>query len=253
MILLYHHVCPLPEIPPVDQRARLEGWQYNIAPAAFEWQLQEISRRGFRYVSFEEYLAEFSKGSGNSGHLASVTFDDGWRDNFDYALPILQANSIPATFFIVSGEMEGVARDRRMTHDQLCRLKSKGMTIGAHTRTHPNLAVLGSTSLADELRGSREDLEAILGNSVKYLAYPGGRFNRNVVTAAQQAGFAAACSVIAWGQNSEASRYWLYRDVFSDRFDSISDRLRLNAWSRRMFGWKASRTLGRMLQVRNHG
>ena len=247
MILMYHHVCPVHEIPPVDQQARLEGWQYNLAPAAFEWQLLEIAKRGFRYVTFDEYLAELGKGRGNLERLATVTFDDGWRDNFDYALPILQSHAIPATFFIVSGEMDGVARDRRMTPSQLCRLKAAGMTIGAHSRTHPNLALLSSQSLADELRGSKEDLETILGSSVNYLAYPGGRFSRYVVTAAQQAGFEAACSVIGWGQNSEASRFWLYRDVFSDRLESLSDRLRLNVWSRRLFRWKASRTLRRML------
>ena len=252
MILMYHHVCPLPEIPPVDQQARLEGWRYTIAPAAFEWQLLEIARRGFRYVTFDEYVAELGTNRRNSGYLATVTFDDGWRDNFDYAFPILQTHGIPATFFIVSREMDGVAGDRRMTPNQLCRLKAGGMTIGAHSRTHPNLALLSSQSLADELRGSKEDLEAILETSVNYLAYPGGRFNRNVVTAAQQAGFKAACSVIGWGQNSEASRFWLYRDVFSDRLDSLSDRLRLNAWSRRIFRWKASRLLGRMLRVRTH-
>lgn len=252
MILMYHHVCPLHEVPPVDQQARLEGWQYNLAPAAFEWQLLEIAKRGFRYVTFEEYLAEMGTNRRKSGHLATVTFDDGWRDNFDYAFPILQAHSIPATFFIVSGEMDGVSRNYRMTPEQLCRLKAEGMTIGAHSRTHPNLALLSSQSLADELRGSKADLETILGTSVNYLAYPGGRFSRNVVTAAQQAGFEAACSVIGWGQNSEASRFWLYRDVFSDRLDSLSDRLRLNAWSRRLFRWKASRTLRRMLRVRIH-
>ena len=252
MILMYHHVCPLHAIPPVNQQARLEGWQYNIEPSSFEWQLLEIAKRGFRYVSLEEYLAELGKSSRDSRHLATVTFDDGWRDNFDYAFPILRAHTIPATFFIVSGEMEGVSSDRRMTPDQLCRLKSGGMTIGAHSRTHPNLALLSSPSLADELRGSKQDLEAVLGTSVNYLAYPGGRFNRTVVTAAQQAGFNAACSVIGWGQNSEASRFWLYRDVFSDRLDSLSDRLRLNAWSRRMFRWKASRALRRMLRVWTH-
>jgi len=252
MILMYHHVCPLPRIPPVNQQTRLEGWQFNIEPPSFERQLLEIAERGFRYVSFDEYQAELGKSWRNSGNLATVTFDDGWRDNFDYAFPILQAHAIPATFFIVSGEMDGVARDRRMTHDQLCRLNAAGLTIGAHTRTHPNLALLSSASLADELRGSKEDLEAILGLAVNYLAYPGGRFNGHVVTAAQQAGFTAACSAIGWGQNSEASRYWLYRDVFSDRLGSVSDRLRLNAWSRRMFRWKASRRLGRMLRVRTH-
>ncbi|MBC7964288.1 MAG: polysaccharide deacetylase family protein [Fuerstia sp.] len=249
---MYHHVCPLHEIPPEKQQARLEGWQYNIAPAAFEWQLVEIAKRGFRYVTFDEYLEELGTNRRNPGRLATVTFDDGWRDNFDYAFPILQAHSIPATFFIVSGEMDGVSRNYRMTPEQLCRLKAEGMTIGAHSRTHPNLALLSSQSLADELWGSKEDLEAMLGTSVNYLAYPGGRFNRTVVMAAQQAGFQAACSVIGWGQNAEASRYWLYRDVFSDRLDSLSDRLRLNAWSRRIFRWKASRALGRMLRVRTH-
>ena len=250
MILMYHHVCPADEIPLVQ--VPLEGWQYSIEPSAFEWQLQEISRRGFRYVSFDEYLAELGNGRRRSGQLATVTFDDGWRDNFNYAFPILKAQAIPATFFIVSGEMVGVATDRRMMPDQLCRLNSEGMTIGAHTRTHPNLALLTHQSLAHELQGSKEDLEMILGTSVNYLAYPGGRFNRNVLTATQQAGFKAACSVIGWGQNSEASRYWLYRDVFSDQLDSFSDRLRLNAWSRKMFRWKASRTLEQMLRLRIH-
>lgn len=252
MILMYHHVCPQHEIPPEKQQARLEGWQYNIAPAAFEWQLVEIAKRGFRYVTFDEYLAEFGTGRQKFGQLATVTFDDGWRDNFEYAFPILHAHAIPATFFIVSGEMNGVARDRRMTPEQLCRLKADGMTIGAHSRTHPNLALLDENTLADELRGSKKDLEAILGTSVNYLAYPGGRFNRAVVASAQQAGFAAACSVIGWGQNSEASRYWLYRDVFSDRMDSLSDRLRLNPWSRSLFGWKASRRLRCLLHENIH-
>lgn len=252
MILMYHHVCPLHEIPPVNQQARLEGWQFNIAPAAFEWQLLAIARRGFRYATFDEYLANFAAGKQGRARLATVTFDDGWRDNFDYALPILRRHSIPATFFIVSGEMQGVTPDRRMTHDQLCRLTSEGMTIGAHTRTHPNLALLDENALAEELQGSKADLEAIVGKSVDYLAYPGGRFNQSVAAATVRAGFVAACSVIGWGQNSEASRYWLYRDVFTDQLDSFSDRLRLNAWSRSLLRWKASERLRCLLHENMH-
>jgi peptidoglycan/xylan/chitin deacetylase (PgdA/CDA1 family) len=243
MILMYHHVCPRVEIP-IDQ-APLEGWKYNIEPAVFEAQLQTLLKLGRRFVSLDEYLAELQ--SGSTSQLVTVTFDDGWVDNLRYAFPILSAMGLPSTLFVVSREMSGVRWDRRLSNNELRGLKDYAVTVGAHTRTHPNLAQLRDEELVEELGGCKADLEDLLGVGVKYLAYPGGRFNRRVVEVARQTGFEAACSVISWGFNTEASRFWLYRDVFSDQMNCWSDRLRLNRWSRSLLSWKAGRSLRRML------
>jgi peptidoglycan/xylan/chitin deacetylase (PgdA/CDA1 family) len=243
MILMYHHVCPRDEIP-ADQ-APLEGWKYSIEPTAFQAQLQTLLALGRRFVSLDEYLAELQ--SGSTSQLVTVTFDDGWNDNLRYAFPILMALGLPSTLFVVSREMSGVPRNRRLSTDELQELKDYGVTVGAHTRTHPNLAQLRDHELVEELGGCKADLEDLLGVDVKYLAYPGGRFSRRVVEVAQQTGFEAACSVISWGFNSEVSRFWLYRDVFSDHMNCWSDRLRLNRWSRSLLSWRATRSLQWML------
>lgn len=246
MILMYHHVCPRAKIP-VDQ-APLEGWKYNIEPGEFETQLQTLLALGRRFVSLEEYLSELQ--SGATSQLVTVTFDDGWVDNLRYAFPILTTLGLPSTLFVVSREMLGVPRNRRLNKDELRGLKDYGVTVGAHTQTHPNLAQLRDQELVTELGGCKADLEELLGVGVRYLAYPGGRFNRRVVEVARQTGFEAACSVISWGFNSESSRFWLYRDVFSDQMDSWSDRLRLNRLSRSLLSWRAERSLQRMLAQR---
>ena len=243
MILMYHHVCPRVEIP-IDQ-APLEGWKFNIEPTAFQAQLQTLLALGRRFVSLDEYLAKLR--SGSTSQLVTVTFDDGWVDNLRYAFPILTALGLPSTLFVVSREMQGVKGNRRLSIDELRGLKDYGVTVGAHTRTHPNLAQLRDQELVEEFGGCKADLEDLLGIAVKYLAYPGGRFNRRVVEVARETGFEAACSVISWGFNSEASRFWLYRDVFSDQMDSLSDRLRLNRLTRSLLSWRAKRSLQRML------
>ena len=245
MILMYHHVCPRELIP--HAQAPLEGWKYNITPSDFQSQLQSLEALGLRFVSLEEYLATL--GSGSASHLVTVTFDDGWVDNLRYAFPILAEMRLPSTLFVVSGLMSDVPRDRRLSAAELRQLSDFGVTVGAHTRSHPNLARLDRAALIDEIGGSKSDLEDLLGKAVNFLAYPGGRFNQDVVEVTQQTGFQAACSVIPWGFNSEASRFWLYRDVLSDQMDRLSDRIRLNRWGRSMLSWRAGRALRKMLEA----
>ena len=121
------------------------------------------------------------------------------------------------------------------------------MTIGAHTRTHPNLAGLDETKAWAELRGCREDLEDVSGINVDILAYPGGRFSAEVVRLVKAAGYRAACSSIAGGCNGEHSRFWLYREVFSDRLDRFRDRVLLHPAGRIFQGWRSLRAVRRHL------
>jgi len=244
MILMYHHVCPATAIPAT--RVSLEGWEYCIDPDDFRRQLLLFKREGWIFVSLADYLSQL----GNqplTARIASVTFDDGWRDNRDYAVPVLQELQVPATIFVVSGAMPGVPDDRRMTPDDLRNLAAANIEVGAHTRTHPNLSTRSASQLEYELNGSRRDLETVINRPVRYLAYPGGRFNSDVVTAAKAAGFDAACSVIGLGCNSTESRYWLYRDVFTDQMQTIRDRIKRTPILRRVLHFRAERRAHRSL------
>lgn len=236
---MYHHVCP-PEMVP-GQSSLLEGWQYCVSPQQFRRQLLQVRFRGWNFVSLSSYVAGLRNGTTQTQRLAAVTFDDGWRDNFDFAVPVLMEMQIPATIFVVSGAMDGVSDDRRMTVTQLRELAGFGITVGAHSRTHPRLTSLNAVCLKSEVWGSRSDLQDQLGAEVSFFAYPGGRFNQVVVDAVQSAGYSAACSVIGFARNHVNTQFWLYRDVLEHHADSLRDALRLSSIARKCLGWRAAK------------
>jgi peptidoglycan/xylan/chitin deacetylase (PgdA/CDA1 family) len=163
-------------------------------------------RRYFRVVSLRTLVYSLEHGFPLDRHLA-ITFDDGYRDNFENARPVLETLSLPATFFVVSDwigtdvvpwwDRERGARYPWMTWDEVRLLHRKGFEIGAHTRTHADLGKVSLDEAREEILGARLDLERQLGASVESFAYPyGGRnhltdVNRELV---KVAGFRCCCS-----------------------------------------------------------
>ena len=163
-------------------------------------------RRHFTVLPLGEMVTRLERGQTLSGML-SVTFDDGYRDNYENAAPILQSLGLPATFFVVSGYLDSdivapwdVDCDPApgwMAWSQVRELHESGFTIGAHTRTHVDLGTVTGAQAQREIHGSRRDIEARIGASVDLFAYPFGRMenitetNRDIV---RKAGFRCCAS-----------------------------------------------------------
>jgi peptidoglycan/xylan/chitin deacetylase (PgdA/CDA1 family) len=137
----------------------------------------------------------------------AITFDDGYRDNFENAAPVLERLGLPATFFLVTQWMgtdvvpwwdrqQGV-RYPWMTWDQVRSLHERGFDLGSHTRTHVDLGAVMEPQAKEEILGGRNELEQILSAPVELFAYPYGRrvnlaeANRQLV---RRAGFRCCCS-----------------------------------------------------------
>lgn len=88
----------------------------------------------------------------------------------------------------------------------------QGVTIGSHTRTHVLLPSHDPQQVMNELRGSREILQAELGVSAEFLAYPDGQFNERIASAAESAGYAAALTICSH-LSHERPRYSVPRTV----------------------------------------
>ena len=163
-------------------------------------------QRHFRVVPLAELVARLEQDQPVDRCLA-ITFDDGYRDNYENARPVLEQLSLPATFFIVTGwigsdvvprwdSVRGV-RHPWMTWDQVQALHDRGFDIGAHTRSHVDLGAVATEEAQREVLAARLDLESRLGTRVEAFSYPyGGRrhltdANRDVV---RRAGFRCCCS-----------------------------------------------------------
>ena len=245
---MYHHVAPAEAVPLAPEPN--EGWNFTLLPEGFECQLLELRRRGYQFVSLTHLVDDICKQGAEKTQAVAVTFDDGWIDNYRFALPILKKLAVPATFFVTSAHLGNGTQDKkRMNLAQLKELLDAGMSIGGHSRTHPTLTRLPLDQVRAEIAGCRADLKQALGVDVRFFAYPGGAFNSSVARLTQEAGYIAACSVLGPARNDRSSLFWLYRDVLSESMNTWHDRYRLSPLARRLLSFRVARRLEAALRT----
>ncbi len=227
VVLLYHSVNPT-------------SVYSSASPEEFRQHLEWL-QRPCRIVPLDEIPARVP--GHDPGPTVAITFDDGHLDNYIYAFPILRELKIPATFFLTAGYMNqdpdvrsrlamlNGGPVRPMEWGQVREMQTAGMSFGAHTYSHPNLATLPRGAAYEEVRRSREILEDELGVSVGTFAYPFGRagwhYTQETVEAVAEAGFDLATSVgwqpVRWSDCPYTiPRYW----VIHDDVQGLEDRLR---------------------------
>lgn len=196
----------------------------------------------------------------------AITFDDGYADNHEFALPLLVERRMPATFYVTTGYLDRdpavLARFAELRHvalseveplswTQLGEIAAAGMDIGAHTFSHPNLIHLDAQRLAREVAEPKTALEAKLDRPVLSFAYPFGRPGRHVnaaaVAAVRAAGFKTAVTALDRGVRADDSPLTLPRFFASNTsLEMLASKVR-GAWDvagliqERMPRWLARR------------
>jgi peptidoglycan/xylan/chitin deacetylase (PgdA/CDA1 family) len=176
-IVAFHRVNDIP----VDD-------SLTVSPATFE-EFCTFFKAHFDVVPLAEQVRAVRAGQPRGGSL-SITFDDGYRDNFAIAAPILKKLGLPATFFVTTGFVQSETVpfwDRNlspqpgwMSWEEVRSLKAQGFEIGCHTQTHLDMGSAPAEQIRVELRQSRAILEQQVQAPVTLFAYPfGGRKNIN--------------------------------------------------------------------------
>jgi peptidoglycan/xylan/chitin deacetylase (PgdA/CDA1 family)/GT2 family glycosyltransferase len=183
-----------------------EGDRYVTSAAAFERQLRLLKRLRYRFISLPELAAELRALRPLPRRTAVITIDDGYRDVYDVAFPILRRHRVPATVYLVTGRLggkndwgdSGSAVDGRpiLERWQIEEMRAAGIRFGAHTRDHPRLAGVGAAELENQVAGSRADAEAELAEPVPDFAYPYGSLDEAATAAVGSAGFEAAATTV---------------------------------------------------------
>ena len=145
----------------------------------------------------------------------SISFDDGYVDNYDFALPLLERYAVPATIFVTAGfaqkdpevlarfrMLRGATTDevRPLNWQQLREIRAAGIIIGSHTYSHPNLLKLSHAQVHDELRVAKAILEDEMAESMDLVAYPFGKrdrhFSDETVQIAAEVGHQQAAAIL---------------------------------------------------------
>jgi peptidoglycan/xylan/chitin deacetylase (PgdA/CDA1 family) len=248
-----------------------------VTPDHFDRQCAYL-RKHYNVVSLDEIVDSLIGGTSLPPKAVALTFDDGYRDNYTRAFPILLRHGLTATFYVSTGCIDnrallwtGLLRfavftttlpvleidaplafrfpvatefERReaftklivtmkniptadrlalldavrraagiedlsplssimMTWDQVREMHRGGMSLGAHTITHPNLPNATPDEARREIFGSRDELAAELGTAIRHFSYPNGRGSAHLTDAVKslvrEAGFASSTTSVTGG------------------------------------------------------
>jgi peptidoglycan/xylan/chitin deacetylase (PgdA/CDA1 family) len=197
---------------------RFELGVNSVTPARFARHLSTLLDLGMRAVDLPTLLDSVGERPRSGPPRVHLTFDDGYRNFLDHAWPVCRAHGFPATVFPVAAYVGrentwdiSFPRTRHLSWSDLRELSDAGVSIGAHTDTHPFLTRIAFARARQEIRDSRRRLEDGLGVPVRVFAYPHGDSSAAVRSLVEDAGYEAAFSLDPGAQFGEAERWRLPR------------------------------------------
>ena len=226
------------------------GSAISVTPEEFRQQIEWLASGEISVVTLPELIA-----LPDNANAVAITFDDALESVATEAAPVLAAHGLPATVFVVSGHVGGDNRwggradpripvQRVLNWAALARLQDQGFSIGAHSRSHRNLAECSAAEAADEIFGSGEDITTALGERPEAFAYPYGAFSPAVAQVVGDA-FEIGCTTEFQLLHQGTARALIPRlDAWYFR-----DPARLERWGSRSFArWVAVRHALRRLR-----
>lgn len=188
-MLMYHSI--------VDG-TRIPEWPWAVSLSRFREQLDFLEQQGWKTITMADLVLS---PNAITEKTVVITFDDGYVDNL-FAVDELNKREMCASWFIVSNTVgikpswpdDGRPEGRLLNERELRTMQSRGMEVGSHTMNHARLPELNDSVLFNELTGSKNKLEDILGCSVTSFAYPYGVFDERCATAVCDCGYSAACT-----------------------------------------------------------
>ena len=200
-ILAYHRIHP-----DADPKTP------TITPEAFEKQMAILAQR-WRPVPLSAIVESLDGGKPLPARAVAVTFDDGTEDNFIPACPILLRYRIPATIFLITGQ---IGQPGYLSADQIRQMAESGISFGSHGVDHEYLPSLAQAELERVLVESKRAIEA-LGLPVEFVSYPGGGYTAAVMSAARRCGYRGACATNRGFQRFPPDRWALRRITMHEK------------------------------------
>lgn len=203
-ILVHHYVEVV-----TDERDFIRK-SLSIRPDYFERQIKYLLDIGYTFISLDEVSNALSFNRTLPDKAVVLTFDDGYRDFYTDAFPILQKYGVKSINYIVPAF---IGKDQNyLDADQIKEMIATGLLeIGAHTMSHSDLPSLSDEDLFREISGSKKYLEDNFGVSVNHFAYPWGISNEKVARVVEEAGYLSGVGIQKGVVSEDSDPYFLPR------------------------------------------
>lgn len=175
-ILMYHHI------------ADVVGGNTLFVPAdEFKMEMTALKKAGYYTLSPDEAYRVLTTNEKPADKIVWVTFDDGYKNAHDTAMPILTELGMKGTFNIITG---WTSREDIMPDNQLLDVKANPlMSLESHTVNHPDMEYATNEAARSELVDSKAYLDQLLHQKTSVICYPAGRFNAETASLAEAAGY----------------------------------------------------------------
>ena len=215
LVLMYHRVDVSSPADPTSQAL-------TVSPEQFDAEMAVLAREGLEAISVDQYVLRLRLHE-PTDHVVLVTFDDGYSDQYLYAVPILARYGYSATFFVNTAS---IGRHNHLSWEQLRVMKDDGMSIEAHGVDHVDLAALPPARQAFEIGHCVAALREHLGEAVVAFAYPSGAFDaatmRIVADSGMTFGFTTDSARRLWANSPyDLSRIRIKRDLAPAQFAQL--------------------------------
>lgn len=195
-ILLYHQIAVIE--PPS---------RYYVPPADFQAQMEALRDWGYTAIPISLLVQAITEGAALPPRPVVITFDDGVRNVYENAFPIMRALGFPGVVYLIEN---AVGAENHMTSAQILEMTAAGWEVGSHSKTHLNL-MENHDQVYREVAQSRLDLQSVLGVPVETFAYPYGAVDAFVMQKTSNYGYRAAVGLGALSQQGMYNLFYLSR------------------------------------------
>ncbi len=187
---MYHYIS----VPPDGADAvRLD---LSVSPTKFEEQLRALREAGYTSISLYELSLALQTGAPLPPKPIVITLDDGYRDAYTEAFPLLRRYGFKATVFLITGFIDQ-GNSEYVTWEQVIEMDAGGMEMEAHGYTHPDLYGQSVDYIVWQVLGAKEAIEARTHKPVRFFCYPSGQYDALTIQVLQSAHYWGAASLIS--------------------------------------------------------
>lgn len=223
-VLLYHSIT--------DKLVDNE-WEENTVPKGlFDKQMQYLADRKYNVINCKKAVRYLIENKEIPDRTVVVVFDDGYRDNYTNALPILQKYNFCATIFLAVNLLRDYSSNLQyLSCEEVLNIKKTGLIdFGCHSLTHRALSMIDGKRLDEEIKGAKQRLEHLTQSEIDLFAYPFGHsksYNKHVIEKIKLAGFISSFTTIFGLNDFKKDLFLLRRNRISwiDELDEFKKHL----------------------------